>query len=225
MTPGKLLVELFRRGVRVEADGDRLRYSPRSRVTPELVELMRQHKPALIKSLGRVMFTPKPDTADTAPDPSGVYETPPVPRESAGSVSDYCNQRWEFSRSRAYQLMSAGVTIDKIKALEFSGGRPPDDARQPLVGAQHSEPDEDPAAVASDASGGADVWLEGDELPDLDPCECGSLELWESCGWPRRWRCVHCDPPTKARRLLETVAQIRARSPRTATKQVRQNVA
>ena len=141
MTPGKLLVELFRRGVRVEADGDRLRYSPRSRVTPELVELMRQHKPALLQTLGRVMFAPKPDTAGAVPVPSGVYETPPAPRESAGSV---------------------------------------------------------------DASGGADDWLEGDELPDLDPCDqCGSLEQWESCGWPRRWRCVHCDPPVIAMRLLE----------------------
>lgn len=34
------------------------------------------------------------------------------------SFKDYCNERWEFSRSRAYQLMNAVVTVDKIKALD-----------------------------------------------------------------------------------------------------------
>jgi hypothetical protein len=33
------------------------------------------------------------------------------------SFKDYCNERWEFSRSYAYRLMNAVVTVDKIKAL------------------------------------------------------------------------------------------------------------
>ncbi len=147
MTPGQLLVELFRRGVRVEADGDRLRYSPRSRVPPELVELMCQHKPALLQTLGRVMFSPKPDGVGALPVPSGVYETPPAPREAAGSVDD---------------------------------------------------------------SVVADGWLEGDEVPDVEPCDqCGSLEQWETCDWPRRWRCSTCDPPARALRVLEHLSRLR----------------
>ena len=34
------------------------------------------------------------------------------------SFKDYCEQRWEFGRSYAYRLMSAVVTIDKIKAID-----------------------------------------------------------------------------------------------------------
>jgi len=43
---------------------------------------------------------------------------------------------------------------------------------------------------------------------DLDPCpECGSLELWESL--TGNWRCQICDPPTKARALLQHTERIR----------------
>lgn len=151
MTPaGELLVELFRRGVTVKADGDTLRFSPRSRVTPEMVEQLRQHKAAILKTLSRVLVPAGPAKPSNGPTVGTVYETLPAPRESAGSVD-------------------AG-------------------------------------------------WLDGgDELPDLEPCpRCGSLEQWESAVWPRPWRCLHCDPPVTALRLLDTVAQIRARSPRPA---------
>ena len=39
--------------------------------------------------------------------------------------------------------------------------------------------------------------------------ECGSLELWETLAGT--WRCLHCDPPTTAIRLLEQAAAIRRR--------------
>lgn len=86
MTPGKLLVELFRRGVRVEADGDRLRYSPPSKMTPELVELLRQHKAALLETLGRTLFPATTKTSSADPTPVYVYETLAAPRENGSSV-------------------------------------------------------------------------------------------------------------------------------------------
>jgi hypothetical protein len=60
-------------------------------------------------------------------------------------------------------------------------------------------------------------------IPDLDymvawddaiapalPCpKCGSLELWESMAGC--WRCMLCDPPTAALRLLERVETVRER--------------
>ena len=48
MTAADLLTDLARRGIRLEAHGGRLRYSPRSAVTPELMEGMRNHKPELL---------------------------------------------------------------------------------------------------------------------------------------------------------------------------------
>jgi hypothetical protein len=39
------------------------------------------------------------------------------------------------------------------------------------------------------------------------PCpECGTLELWESLAGD--WRCLRCDPPTKARRLRERMVRL-----------------
>ena len=50
-----------------------------------------------------------------------------------------------------------------------------------------------------------------EELPEPpSPCsECGSLELWETLAGT--WRCVHCDPPSTAVRLLDQAAAIRRR--------------
>ena len=47
MTAADLLANLARLGVEVVAYGDRLRYRPRSAVTPDLVERLKTHKAAL----------------------------------------------------------------------------------------------------------------------------------------------------------------------------------
>ncbi len=53
-------------------------------------------------------------------------------------------------------------------------------------------------------------------LPDVLLCpRCGSLEAWQSiasdrCGIdPGRWRCLHCDPPTKSRAVAAQAAKLR----------------
>jgi hypothetical protein len=46
-----LLVELTHRGFELQARGDRLRYRPRSAMTPELAERVKVHKPALLTLL------------------------------------------------------------------------------------------------------------------------------------------------------------------------------
>jgi hypothetical protein len=46
-----LLAELARRGIQLEAQGARLRYRPRSAMTPELAERVRAHKPGLLAVL------------------------------------------------------------------------------------------------------------------------------------------------------------------------------
>ena len=102
---------LARLGIRIEAHGDRLRYSPRSAVTPELADRMKAHKGELLAILRR--------------DPE------------------------------------AGETDEGIEVID-----PP------------------------------------------DPCpKCGTLELWQSLAG--NWRCLRCDPPTKARRPRERAARLK----------------
>ena len=47
-----LLAELVRRGIYIEAQAGRLRYRPRDRMTPDLAEKLRRHKPELLARLG-----------------------------------------------------------------------------------------------------------------------------------------------------------------------------
>ena len=47
----EVMIDLRERGIQLEAHGDRLRYSPRSSVTPELAQRMKAHKVALLAIL------------------------------------------------------------------------------------------------------------------------------------------------------------------------------
>ena len=52
----------------------------------------------------------------------------------------------------------------------------------------------------------ADPWPAVEAEPA--PCgNCNGWDLWESMAG--RWRCMKCDPPEKARRLLEKAERIR----------------
>ena len=52
-TAADLLAELTELGIELVASGDRLRYRPRSAVTPDLVERLRIHKAELLAILGQ----------------------------------------------------------------------------------------------------------------------------------------------------------------------------
>jgi hypothetical protein len=47
----RLMADLIRLGIKLEADGNRLRYSPRSAVTPDLAKRMKAHKSELLAML------------------------------------------------------------------------------------------------------------------------------------------------------------------------------
>ena len=51
MTATEILSELERRGVRLEVVADRLRFRPKEAVTPELVEVLKQHKGEILTVL------------------------------------------------------------------------------------------------------------------------------------------------------------------------------
>ncbi|REJ90643.1 MAG: hypothetical protein DWQ34_16930 [Planctomycetota bacterium] len=53
MSAGELLLDLGRLGIRLESDGERLRYFPRSAVTPDLIGRLKAHKGDLLAILAR----------------------------------------------------------------------------------------------------------------------------------------------------------------------------
>jgi hypothetical protein len=51
MSAAELMADLDRLGIRLEAQGDRLRFHPRSAVTPDLADRLREHKGELLALL------------------------------------------------------------------------------------------------------------------------------------------------------------------------------
>ena len=64
MSAAHLMNDLDRLGIHLEAHGDRLRYSPRSAVTPELADRMKAHKLELLAILQWNVGTPAIDLTD-----------------------------------------------------------------------------------------------------------------------------------------------------------------
>ena len=70
MIAAEIMVDLLRLGIRLEAHGDRLRYSPRSAMTPELAEQIKMRKPELLAMLQS--DSAKSNIAPT--DPTAVWQ-------------------------------------------------------------------------------------------------------------------------------------------------------
>ena len=66
MTAITLIKDLARLGIQLKADGDRLRYAPRSAVTPALVEQIKAHKGELLEILRNPTACPEMTLRDTA---------------------------------------------------------------------------------------------------------------------------------------------------------------
>ena len=93
MTTADLLVELARLGIEVVAHKDRLRYRPRSAVTPHLAERLSTHEVELLAILRPAVA---PDGATTAPvtDTPVRWEDciePPTPCSKCGGIICWWN--------------------------------------------------------------------------------------------------------------------------------------
>ena len=64
MIAAELLTDLAQRGIRLEVHGDRLRYSPRSAVTPDLAAELKRHKGNLLAILRSETETPVTNLTD-----------------------------------------------------------------------------------------------------------------------------------------------------------------
>ena len=66
MNIAQLITDLTRLGIHIEAHGDRLRYAPRSAVTPDLTDRMKTHKDELLAILRRDSPAQAIDLTDAA---------------------------------------------------------------------------------------------------------------------------------------------------------------
>lgn len=162
------MTDLARLGIRIEAHGDRLKYSPRSAVTPDLADRMKAHKGELLAILRHDPEAPAIDLTDAT-------------------------QVWQAALAR--------LEGDPLFPPDVMEGLRAADARWA----------DDPEAGETDEA------IEVIDPDELTPCpKCGTLEQWQSLAG--NWRCLRCDPPTKARRLRERAARLktdRTDSPRT----------
>jgi hypothetical protein len=117
----QLLRTLTQLGIRLEADGDRLRYAPRSAVTPDLAKRMKAHKPELL-----AMLRPSPRTEESADelldelaqrgcllglDEAGGLVMDDVPLDMAGAVTDH---EAELTRNLRVEAASMAEAIGRM---------------------------------------------------------------------------------------------------------------
>ncbi len=156
MTPDALALaaELKRIGVKLMADGERIRYRPKSKLTPDLLVRMRNHKAGLLAIIG--MSAP----TEGAGDESHVTAvTGTKPAATCGNEG-FCHADEEWRRFCSVAIPSADglAWVDPTAfsdpegraALEWSSGlrgqrgdagtRPPDDLREELR--PFTEPDD-----------------------------------------------------------------------------------
>ena len=184
MSEAELILDLGRLGIQLEADGERLRFFPRSALTPDLLARLKSHKAALLAML-------RPTTEVAGIDRTGVAAV------------------WQAALDR----------------LEGNSLFPPDEMEALRAADVRWADDFPPVSEPLDSAGWPTDCIDPNELT---PCpKCGTLELWQSVAGdlfglaPGRWRCVKCDPPTTARRLVEAKKRIRRRmNGRNATRQI-----
>ncbi len=74
--PQQLLTDLARRGIRLEADGKRLRYFPRSAVSPGLLDRLKAHKTELLSACAKRCRQAASDAVGAANRLAGPEWTP-----------------------------------------------------------------------------------------------------------------------------------------------------
>ncbi len=124
----ELIAELDRLGIRIEADGDKLRYSPRSAMTPDLVEGMKTHKAELL-----VIMQPEAhndvagwDDAIEPPDPCPKCGTLELWQSVAGDPFGQTPGTWRCVRcdppTTARRLRELAVRLRKQAPRMARGG-------------------------------------------------------------------------------------------------------
>ena len=99
-TAGALLMELTRRGIELEPHADRLRYRPRSAMTPELIGRVKASKAALLAILGATLPVGEPD-AERCPDRRpDAARWPTTPTDAPEAVATLATARTGWTPER-----------------------------------------------------------------------------------------------------------------------------
>jgi len=118
MTVTELLADVTRRGIELVADGDRLRYRPRSAVTADLAERLKTHKAELLAILGH--------GGDPGVAPVGQAEVASVDSLGAdgrpGDVVPWWQAHEDYQRER---VEKARKVADDAQRLRATSGLPP----------------------------------------------------------------------------------------------------
>ena len=98
MSAARLMTDLAQLGIRIEAHGDRLRYSPRSALTPDLADRMKVHKAELLAILRPEgdSHTPAIEARPTEQSPADKYDWVDEPSTAPPKPHCRCHreQRW-----------------------------------------------------------------------------------------------------------------------------------
>lgn len=141
----QLMTALARLGIRIEADGERLRYSPRSAMTPELLAELRARKDDVLRHLrGDALDFQEIPMGDIGPDgwPVECVEPPPNCQGCnglnfwwtvvGGPVCSQCNPADARERLRRIVKRQKPSSGDKQEPrLIVGAGHPSKSTRQP----------------------------------------------------------------------------------------------
>jgi hypothetical protein len=137
-TAADLLAELDALGVRLAADGTHLRFRPREKVTAELAERMKAHKPELLARLGRPVeatVKPKPPFAPAPAPPDALADAFRFPLahelpDAWFKVGAAARRREQFAAdetgnhpswwSYLHELCNRGLTIQHGRLVEVA---------------------------------------------------------------------------------------------------------
>ena len=93
----RLLTDLARRGIELEARGDRLRFRPKMAMSPGLIDRLKAHKPAILAALRGGWLPPtRPDGAadDSVAPSSPAVEVPHELSLDERIQAGYVNPGW-----------------------------------------------------------------------------------------------------------------------------------
>lgn len=120
---GALLMELTRRGIELETHADRLRYRPRSAMTPDLIGRVRASKTALMAILGATLPVGEPEASgcserqpEAARWPTNAADAPEAVATLATARSGWTPDAWA---ARLRQLADACEALHPARAGEL----------------------------------------------------------------------------------------------------------
>jgi TubC N-terminal docking domain len=118
MTATDVLHTLLARNIQLTVDGEYLRYAaPEGAMTPEVLALMREHKPALLALLTPPGPPPQAAAAPTPQPPSVAGAPPPYPGRPVGTPFRPGHQVWLYRFDTQAPRFTFPVLIAALRLL------------------------------------------------------------------------------------------------------------